>query len=102
MLGSYHEQRKICLVSNRGSGTISSYRIGSSDGTLTLLNPVAANTGMDSAPRDVALNNSGHFLYVQTSGGQSVVSYRVEQDGSLTMIDTDTGLPFGAQGIATK
>ncbi len=90
------------FVSNTGSGTISSYGVGPGNGTLSLINPVAADGGPDSALRDMALNNNSHFLYVQAAGGQEVRSFRVENDGSLTLIDTDMGLPFGAQGIAAK
>jgi hypothetical protein len=50
----------------------------------------------------MALNVSSQFLYVLAGGLQSVVSFRVEHDGSLTSIDTDGGLPLGAQGIAAK
>jgi 6-phosphogluconolactonase len=92
---------KFAFVSNTGSGTISSYRIGD-DGTLTLANSVAGNTGVDSSPIDMALNNSSRFLYVLAGGSQSVVAFRVNKDGTLTMIDTDGGLPLGAQGIAAK
>jgi 6-phosphogluconolactonase len=90
------------FVSNTGSGTISSYSLTSNDGTLTLINSVAGDVGANSAPIDIALNVSSHFLYVLAGGSQSVVSFRVEHDGSLTMIDTDGGLPLGAQGIAAK
>jgi len=90
------------FVSNTGSGIISSYGLTSNDGTLSLINSVAGNTGAGSAPIDMALNVSSHFLYVLAGGLQSVVSFRVEHDGSLTMIDTDGGLPLGAQGIAAK
>jgi 6-phosphogluconolactonase (cycloisomerase 2 family) len=93
---------KLAFVSNTGSGTISSYQIGAGDGTLTLLNGVAGDTGANSAPIDMALNVSSHFLYVLAGGLQSIVSFRVEHDGSLTLIDTDGGLPLGAQGIAVK
>jgi 6-phosphogluconolactonase len=92
----------LAFVSNTGSGTISSYNISSNDGTLNLVNSVAGDTGANSAPIDMALNVSSHFLYVLAGGLQSVVSFRVEHDGSLTMIDTDGGLPLGAQGIAAK
>src|SRR5437763_3728405 len=92
---------KFAFVSNTGSGTISSYGIGD-DGTLTLINGTAADTGPTSAPIDMAVNNSSRFLYVIAAGTQSVVSFRVGRDGSLTMIDTDGGLPLGAQGIAAK
>lgn len=92
---------KFALVSNTGSGTISSYGVGD-EGTLTLLNSVAGNTGLDSAPIDMALNNNSRFLYVLAGGSQSVFSFRVNKDGTLTMIDTDGGLPLGVQGIAAK
>jgi 6-phosphogluconolactonase len=90
------------FVSNTASGTISSYDLTSNDGTLTLINSVAGDTGADSSPIDMALNVSSRFLYVLAGGLQSVVSFRVEHDGSLTLIDTDGGLPLGAQGIAAK
>jgi 6-phosphogluconolactonase len=90
------------FASNTGSGTISSYDLTSNDGTLTLVNSVAGDTGANSAPIDMALNVSSQFLYVLAGGLQSVASFRVEHDGSLTLIDTEGGLPLGAQGIAAK
>jgi 6-phosphogluconolactonase len=93
---------KTAFVSNTASGTISSYDVGPGNGELNLINSVAADTGAGSAPIDIALNNSSHFLLVLLGGSQSVASYRVEHDGSLTLIDTEGGLPLGAQGIAAK
>ena len=91
---------KVAFVSNTGSNTISSYRIGE-NGSLTLLDPAAATLPVD-APRDMALSVNSKILYVQAGGGQSIVAYRVGKNGSLTQIDTFGGLPFGAQGIAAK
>jgi 6-phosphogluconolactonase len=93
---------KIAFVSNTGSGTISSYRIGSNDEALTLANSVAATTGMVSAPIDMTLSNNSRYLFVLAGGSQSVVSFKVNKDGTLTMVDTDGGLPLGAQGITAK
>lgn len=93
---------RFAFVSNTGSGTISSYGIAAGAGTLTLSNPLAVNTGPDSALRDMALSNGSRFLYVQALGGQAIASFRVDQNGNLTLIDVDGGLPFGAQGIAAK
>lgn len=90
----------LAIVSNTGSGTISTYDIGD-DGTLTLANAVAANLGLKSAPRDMALSVNSQFLYVQTGGGVSVAIFEVD-GGALTLIGTTEGLPFGAQGIAAK
>jgi len=93
---------KTAFVSNTGSSNISSHQIGASDGALTLINAVAADTGANSAPIDIALNNSSHFLLVLLGGSQSVACYHVEHDGTLTLIATEAGLPLGAQGIAAK
>ena len=89
------------IVSNTGSGTISTYNI-VGDGMLTLADAVAADLGLKSAPRDMALSVNGRILFVQTEGGQSVAVLRIENDGTLTPVDTVGGLPFGAQGIAAK
>jgi 6-phosphogluconolactonase len=93
---------KLAFVSNTASGTISSYRINSEDGSLTLLNGTAADTGMGSAPIDMTLSVNSRILFVLLGGTQSVASFRVRGDGSLTPADTAGGLPMGAQGIAAK
>jgi 6-phosphogluconolactonase (cycloisomerase 2 family) len=92
---------KFAFVSNTGSGTISSYRI-NSNGTLTLLESVAADTEMGSSPIDMTLSNNGRILFVHAAGSQSVVAFKVKPNGTLTMVDTEGGLPLGAQGIAAK
>ena len=93
---------KFAFVSNTGSGTISSYRIGSDVEWLALVNSVAADTGMGSSPIDMTMSNNSRFLYVHAAGSQSVVAFKVKPNGTLTMVDTDGGLPLGAQGIAAK
>src|SRR5436190_15329934 len=89
------------IVSNTGSGTISTYDV-NGNGMLTLANAVAADLGANGAPRDMALSVNGRILFVQTEGGQSVAVFRIENNGALTPIDTAAGLPFGAQGIAAQ
>jgi 6-phosphogluconolactonase len=92
---------KFAFVSNTGSGTISSYRIGSDVEWLALVDSVAGDTGMGSSPIDMTLSNNSRYLFVHAAGSQSVVSFRVKH-GTLTMVDTAGGLPLGAQGIAAK
>jgi 6-phosphogluconolactonase len=93
---------KFAFVSNTGSGTISSYRVNAEDGSLTLLNATAADTGTGSGPIDMALSVNSRILFVHLGGTQSVASFRVWRNGNLTLIDTAGGLPLGAQGIAAK
>jgi len=93
---------KSAFVSNTGSGTISSYRINPGDGSLTLLNATAADTGMGSAPIDMDLSVNSRLLFVLLGGSRFIASKRVWRNGNLTLIDTAGGLPLGAQGIAAK
>lgn len=88
-------------TSNTGTGVVSSYTL-ASNGALSLLSSVAANTGAMSAPIDMALNNGSRYLYVHAAGLQTVEAFRVETDGSLTSIGSVGGLPFAAQGIAAR
>lgn len=88
-------------TTNTGSGVASSYTL-DANGTLTLLNSVAANLGATSFPIDMALNNSSRYLYVHAAGLQTVEAFSVAPDGSLTSIDSAGGLPLGAQGIAAR
>jgi 6-phosphogluconolactonase (cycloisomerase 2 family) len=88
-------------TTNTGTGVVSSYQL-AGDGTLTLLNSVAASLGATSGPVDMALNNSSRFLYVLANGLQTVEVFRVNPDGSLTHVESVGGLPFGTQGIAAR
>jgi 6-phosphogluconolactonase len=94
------------FVSNPGSSSISSYRIGS-DGTLTLLDSVAGrvvgSAGEPGNGLDMALDKSGRYLYVHAAGIQAIVAFRVgRDDASLTPVGITGGLPFAAQGIAAR
>ena len=40
------------------------------------------------------------FLYVECGGAGEVLAYRIHHDGSLTLIQTVTGLPIPFEGIA--
>ena len=86
---------------NAGTGTISSYSV-AADGTLSLLNVVAAATGVGTAPTDPALTQGSDLLYVRVGGLGQVLGYRVERDGSLTQVAAAGGVPSGSQGLAAR
>lgn len=90
-------------TTNAGSGTISGYRVGLG-GALTRFDDggVTANLGADSAPIDMALSPDGRFLYVLASGIRSVVTLRVHRDGTLSMLETTSGLTPGATGLVVR
>jgi 6-phosphogluconolactonase len=91
---------RFAYTTNTGSGSISSYAV-ERDGSISLLESVAANTGAGSAPTDLALDDDRH-LFVLNSGTGTVGSYRVRADGSLAPVDVVGGLPAGSTGLAAS
>ncbi len=90
-------------VSNFGDGTLSSYTI-AADGTLTLLNPIAATSGLgpQGRPVDEALSKGSRYLYERSFTYGTVDAFAVEADGSLTLVQRVPGLPPGAVGLAAR
>lgn len=88
---------KFALVSNTGSGTLSSFAI-DVNGTVTLLDAIAANPG--GAPIDSALSDDGRFLYVDESAQGKVLIFGVN-GGNLTSLGT-VSVNVGIQGIAAQ
>jgi 6-phosphogluconolactonase (cycloisomerase 2 family) len=86
---------------NSATATISSYKI-AENGSLTLLNPVAATTGAGSAPTDAALTRDSKLLYVRVGALGQIQGFRVEEDGRLTPIGSVGGVPSGSQGLAIR
>jgi 6-phosphogluconolactonase (cycloisomerase 2 family) len=82
---------------NTASNTISSFRV-AHDGTPTLVAAVAATT--DAGPTDMAVSADQRSLYVQGGAAGSVDVFRVGWNGSLTQIQTVSGLPTLIEGIA--
>ena len=85
------------FVSNAGGANISTYALDSSGMPAVVGTPTAAAAGsIDSlATRD------GRFLYQECGGAGEVLAYRIHH-GSLTLIQTVTGLPIPFEGIAAN
>jgi 6-phosphogluconolactonase (cycloisomerase 2 family) len=86
-------------TTNNVTGNISSFTLGS-NGTLTILENVAASL---SGPNDMTTVKDGQssFLYVVASNVGMVYAYQIESDGTLSLIDSYSGLPTAtSQGIA--
>ena len=90
------------FVANFGSGTISSYRVGSA-GQIRLIEGRAAFLGADSQPVDLALSADNRYLYLLLRGTGGVASFEIESGGELDPMGIVTGgLPVadGASGLA--
>jgi 6-phosphogluconolactonase len=92
------ENGRFAYTTNTDSASISSYAV-DRDGSIALLESVAADTGAGSAPTDMALDDSRH-LFVLNSGTGTVGAYRVRGNGGLVPIDVVGGLPPGSTGMA--
>ena len=71
------------------------------DGTLELINPIAASVGPLGAS-DETLSQDSRYLYVRNTIEGTITAFEVGNDGSLTEIETQGGLNpgFVATGIA--
>ena len=87
-------------IVNTISSTISAYHVGTT-GELTLIKSVAAATGDDRTPIDLAATPHGHFLYVLKSATGSIAAYSVNGN-NLTPLFVKRGLPLSIQGIVAR
>jgi 6-phosphogluconolactonase len=90
---------RYAYTTNTGSGEVSSYRV-MPDGSLSLLDSTASNTGDLSFPIDMALSRDSRFLYVHQRGPRAIGIFRIRNNGTLDRQTGVGGLPFAAQGIA--
>jgi 6-phosphogluconolactonase (cycloisomerase 2 family) len=95
------DDHRFAFVTNTASGSVSSYQV-AADGSLTLLNAVAASPGPVSFPVDMALTEGSRFLYLIANNTHNVFGYRAGSDGSLMQVTAVGGLPPASQGIAAK
>ena len=93
---------RFAYVTNFGDGTISSYAIGS-DGSIELLEPVAASTRLgEPGIRDEALTRDGRFLYAIDADAQRVFGWSVAADGKLEPLGEFEGVPVTVAGLAAS
>lgn len=88
------------FMTNTGSGTVTSYRVGSS-GSLSLLEAVAGNISPTSAPIDLDLDRASH-LFVLASGLGTIHGFAVGSAGGLSKINAAGSLPPSAGGLAAR
>jgi len=92
---------KYAYTTNFQSGDISSFRV-NRDGTLALLNPIAAVIGVGASDQTLSVNS--RYLYARNALQGTISVFRVESDGSLSRLQDVLALPPGgaAIGIAAK
>ena len=94
---------RYAYTANAGDGSISGFSV-SNSGVLSLLDPsgVNASFGAGSHPLDETVSGNGRFLYNLTDGLHRITGFRIGEDGSLTQVGLNGGLPVGAAGIVAS
>lgn len=89
----------VAFTANAHNSTISSYSI-SPGGKLTLLKEFAASTGKTDL--DMALSQNNKFLYVYDAGANEIQGFSVNAGGTLSLVQTVSGIPAGGDGLAAN
>jgi 6-phosphogluconolactonase len=93
---------KYSYTTNTGSGNISGYNV-NPDGSITLFDDGGntGSTGEGSSPIDMTLSNNSKYLYALGAGTHTISVFRINnRNGSLTNMQTVTGVPDNAVGLA--
>jgi len=76
---------RFLYASNRGHNSVAAFSINQGDGRLT---PAGWTDSQGKTPRFFAMDPAGHFLFVANEESDSIVPFRVGQDGSLAPAGT--------------
>lgn len=88
------------FTTNKGSNSISSLNV-SGFGKLSA-SGTAATSAM-TGPIDAALDSESKFMYVLATGGNSLISYKLNNDGSMSQIDAEaTNMPDFMSGLVVR
>jgi len=91
-------------TTNTGTSNISGYNV-NPDGSIALFDDGGntASTGTGSSPIDMALNNNSGYLYALSGGTHTISVFIINRHtGGLTPVQTVTGLPDHAAGLAAN
>ncbi|MGF2414536.1 MAG: lactonase family protein, partial [Ferruginibacter sp.] len=91
---------KYAYTTNTASNNISNYNINRQSGSINVNTAIAATTGM--GPIDAALSNNSKYLYVLNATSHTIGAYAVANNGNLSSVQTTTGIPVGATGLAAR
>jgi 6-phosphogluconolactonase (cycloisomerase 2 family) len=91
-----HDGRYV-YTANAGSNSVTGFAV-SPEGTLTILTPsgMTGVLGAGATPLDLDVSQDSKFLYVLKAGSNSIGSFAVNRDGSLT------NLPDGVGGLSNR
>jgi len=81
---------KFLYCSNRGHDSLAIYSIDQSDGTLT---HIGNESTQGNTPRNFAMTPDGRYILAENQDSDSVVTFKIEDDGTLTPTGSVLELP---------
>lgn len=94
------DNEKYAYTTNTGSNNISAFRVSGYNGNISVSQADAATSGM--GPIDAAFSSHSKYLYVLNAGNHTITAFETGANGSLNLIQTITGIPAGATGLAAE
>ena len=91
---------KYAYTTNTASNNVTNFNVNTTTGNISVNTAIAATTGM--GPIDAALNNNSKYLYILNGVSNTIGVYAVANNGSLSLLQTVTGVPAGATGLTAK
>jgi 6-phosphogluconolactonase len=94
---------RYAFTTNTPDDSLSAYGVDPA-GHLTLLEAGgrSGESGAGTNPLDMDLTRDGRFLYTLDIGTDTISTFRVGRDGSLTLVGATSGVPHGAIGLAAR
>jgi 6-phosphogluconolactonase (cycloisomerase 2 family) len=91
---------KYAYTTNTASNNLTNFAVNTNSGSISVNTAIAGTTGM--GPIDAALSNNSKYLYILNSGSHTIGVYAVAGNGSLSLLQTITGVPAGASGLTAR
>ncbi|HLG38130.1 MAG TPA: beta-propeller fold lactonase family protein [Chitinophagaceae bacterium] len=89
---------KYAYTTNTASNNISSFSVNPWSGHFSVSEAIAETTG--AGPIDAAIAGNSRYLYILNSAAHSIQGFVIGHNGSLSSLQTVSGLPDGANGLA--
>jgi 6-phosphogluconolactonase (cycloisomerase 2 family) len=90
--------KQYAYVTNVGSNNVSMYSIDGTTGALTHMGNIAAG----SRPRSISIDSPGQFAYVANQDSFDISVYKIETNGTLTVVDQNGAVAGTTIGAGTN
>jgi len=100
---TFHPNGKVLYVINEMGNTVSVFGYNSKTGALTerqIISTLPKDYEEQSHTADLKITPDGRFLYGTNRGHDSIASYRIGDDGKLTLLKIQPSLGSGPQNLA--